>query len=299
MASPTNQALDEFLVQCRRRVNAVLEELLTQPLPGNRLTEALQYAVLGGGKRIRPVLVYAGAEAVGGGPDAADRAAAAVELIHCYSLVHDDLPAMDDDNLRRGKPSLHKAFDDATAILAGDALQALAFKLLSEADPAMDPGARLRMINLLAEAGCDMVAGQTLDFEASAGASLSVRELETMHRLKTGALIKAGVLSGAMSHPQANAAQLHALETYADCIGLAFQVRDDILDVESDTWTLGKPQGSDRGADKPTYVSLLGLEAAKTRAAELVRQAQESLRNFSGDADHLREIADYIVNRSH
>ena len=253
---------------------------------------------MGGGKRIRPVLVYASAQAVGGTLQAADAAAAAVELIHAYSLVHDDLPAMDDDDLRRGKPTVHKAFDEATAILVGDALQSLAMQLLSARSNAIKPETQLHMIELLSQAAgaCGMVGGQSLDFEAM-GTQINIKQLEMMHNLKTGALIKCSVLLGGMSVEGVTDSQLQALQLYASKLGLAFQVQDDILDETSDTATLGKPQGSDRDQNKPTYVSLLGLDAAREKAAELANEAIESLSEFPDKANQLRELASYVVKR--
>lgn len=294
--------LDAFMNLCRERVQHVLKtQLEALPGPASRLREAMLHASLQGGKRVRPVLAYASAQAVGGSLEAADMAACAAELVHCYSLVHDDLPAMDDDDLRRGQPTVHIAFDEATAILAGDALQALAFRLLS--DPALHPAApatSLRMINLLAAAGGfeGMVSGQSIDFEAM-GKSVSLQDLQTMHSLKTGALISASVLLGALTTEKASDVQLSALGRYAECIGLAFQVQDDILDVVSDTATLGKTQGADQALNKPTYVSLLGLDAARSKAQDLCDAALAALTGFDGRADALRQIARYIVERRH
>jgi geranylgeranyl diphosphate synthase type II len=294
--------LDAFMNLCRERVQRVLKtQLETLPGPATRLRDAMLHASLLGGKRVRPVLAYASAQAVGGTLEAADMAACATELVHCYSLVHDDLPAMDDDDLRRGKPTVHIAFDEATAILAGDALQALAFRLLS--DPTLHPAApmtSLRMINLLAAAAGfeGMVSGQSIDFEAT-GRSVSLQDLQTMHSLKTGALISASVLLGALTTEKATDMQLSALGRYAECIGLAFQVQDDILDVVSDTATLGKTQGADQAMNKPTYVSLLGLDAARSKAQDLCDSALAALTGFDGRADALRQIARYIVERRH
>lgn len=292
--------LETFIGQCQQRVNQALTSKLRSKLPASQLMAAMQYAGLGAGKRIRPVLVYGSVQAVGGNLEAADIAACAVELIHSYSLVHDDLPAMDDDDLRRGKPATHKAFDEATAILAGDALQSLAFQLLSNGQLPLDTETQLTMIRVLSSAsGAEgMVGGQSLDFEA-VGKQLSVAELETLHNLKTGALIRASVLLGGLSHSGSSASQLDCLGQYAHNIGLAFQVQDDILDVISDTSTLGKPQGSDRLQNKPTYVSLLGLDCARARATELANHAIGALDDFSDTADRLRELASYIVQRVH
>jgi geranylgeranyl diphosphate synthase type II len=294
--------LPEFMALCRERVQGSLKHSLAGlPGPAQRLREAMLHASLLGGKRVRPALAYASACAVGGTLKDADVAACAAELVHCYSLVHDDLPAMDDDDLRRGQPTVHIAFDEATAILAGDALQALAFRLLSEpAGQIAGAATRLRMINLLAgAAGFEgMVSGQSVDFEAM-GRSLSLQQLQTMHSLKTGALIRASVQLGALATERADATQLAALERYAECIGLAFQVQDDILDVTADTATLGKTQGADQALNKPTYVSLLGLEAATTKARDLCDAALAALDPFDQRADALRSIARYIVERDH
>ncbi len=273
----------------QKRVNAGLA----------RLYEAMRYSVMNGGKRVRPLLVYAACEALGGKPEQANGAACAVELIHAYSLVHDDLPAMDDDDLRRGQPTTHKAFDEACAILAGDGLQSLAFSALL--DPRLsDLSAeiRLSMVSTLAQAAgpAGMVGGQAIDL-GSVGLKLDQKALETMHRHKTGALIEASVTLGALASADAQKDELKSLQTYAQAIGLAFQVQDDILDVESDTATLGKRQGADIARDKPTYPALLGLEAAKAYALELRDQALHALRPFDAAAEPLRELARYIVER--
>ncbi|NKB35143.1 MAG: geranyl transferase [Pseudomonadales bacterium] len=300
MNAQNTPALDEFLIQCQQRVEQSLRTVLSQSIPSSKLMEAMRYACLDGGKRIRPVLVYASAQAVDAKSEDADAAAVAVELIHSYSLVHDDLPAMDDDDLRRGKASAHRAFDEATAILVGDALQALAFQCLANQNNSLEPAAKLQMTTLLAEAAgaFGMTGGQSLDLEAS-GTDIDLSALETLHRLKTGALIKASVKMGAICNPQCSEEQLQALERYAENIGLAFQVQDDILDEISDTATLGKPQGSDRAQAKATYVSLLGLEKAKAKASELANNAAKSLEGFSSSANSLRDLTTYIINRIH
>ncbi len=312
-ASPSG-ALAEYFERCQDRIDDALERLLRRAAAEDRLAAALAYAGLAKGKRLRPILVFASAQAVGANPDATLNAACAVELIHTYSLIHDDLPAMDDDDLRRGKPSLHKAFDDATAILAGDAMQALAFEVLSQPQEQLPASTQLQMIRTLAHAAGPegMVAGQSMDCAAS-GQSLAENELEgtpqqlataqqrleDMHQHKTGALISASVKLGALCAKDVSAERLAALESFASHIGLAFQVRDDILDVEGDPAALGKPLGSDDRSDKITYVSLLGLGAARTRAVELADAARASLQPFSSAADNLREIASYIVAREH
>ena len=265
------------------------------------LHQAMRYAVLGGGKRIRPVLVYSAGAVVGAALEALDGPACAVEFIHAYSLIHDDLPAMDNDDLRHGRPSCHKAFGEALAILAGDALQALAFQVFGQ-DPAMvaDPAIRLRMLDVLARAAGSrgMAGGQAIDL-AAVGRNLTLAELENMHIHKTGALIRASVLLGALSQPAVDPAVLERLDRYAKCIGLAFQIRDDILDVIGDTATLGKNQGADRVLDKPTYPALLGLDGARDHARVLYEEALASLDSLGVEADPLRWIAGYIVERAY
>ena len=286
--------------RCQTRVDAALDALFQAPRTElDRLYQAMRYSVMNGGKRVRPLLVYAACEALEGDIERADGAACAVELIHAYSLVHDDLPAMDDDDLRRGQPTTHKAFDEASAILAGDALQSLAFGVL--VDRRRNPQnaeTRLQMIELLSQAAgpAGMVGGQAIDLE-SVGRQLDQQALETMHRHKTGALIEASVQLGALASGNADEPALRSLQHYAQAIGLAFQVQDDILDVESDTATLGKTQGKDEAHDKPTYPALLGLDAAKDYALELRDQALHVLRPFGNSAEPLRELARYIVER--
>lgn len=282
------------------RIEAALELWLppVSRIPQN-LHEAMRYAVLGGGKRIRPVLVYASGEAFGVAPAALDGPACAVEMIHAYSLVHDDLPAMDNDDLRRGRPTCHRAFGEATAILAGDALQALAFHLLAaDANVGVSAQQRMRMIDILAEASgsLGMAGGQAIDL-AAVGKSLNLEELETMHRHKTGALIRASVELGALCSEGVSDDRLRKVSEYAQCIGLAFQIHDDVLDIEGDTATLGKPQGSDIAMNKPTYPKLLGLDGAKAAARRLHDQALSALQGFDSRADCLRWVADYIVDR--
>lgn len=289
-----------YQARCQARVDAALETLFDAPSNElDRLYQAMRYSVTNGGKRVRPLLVYAACEALGGNLDQADGAACAVELIHAYSLVHDDLPAMDDDDLRRGKPTTHKAFDEACAILAGDGLQALAFEVLADRrrNP-QDGDTRLTMITTLARASgpAGMVGGQAIDL-GSVGIRLDQAALETMHRHKTGALIEASVRLGALASGRADDTLLRALQVYARAVGLAFQVQDDILDVESDTATLGKTQGKDQAADKPTYPALLGLDAAKDYALELRDQALHALRPLGEAAEPLRALARYIVER--
>ncbi|MGJ7473990.1 (2E,6E)-farnesyl diphosphate synthase [Pseudomonas fulva] len=285
---------------CQARVDGALEPLFIAPTPElERLYAAMRYSVMNGGKRVRPLLVYAACEALGAPAEHANGAACAVELIHAYSLVHDDLPAMDDDDLRRGQPTTHKAFDEACAILAGDGLQSLAFNALL--DPHLSPqtdALRLAMVQALATAAgpAGMVGGQAIDL-GSVGMKLDQQALAFMHRHKTGALIEASVRLGGLASARADQAQLDALQVYAQAIGLAFQVQDDILDVESDTATLGKRQGADIARDKPTYPALLGMEAAKAYAIELRDQALVALERFDEKAEPLRALARYIVER--
>jgi geranylgeranyl diphosphate synthase, type II len=287
-----------WLLVCQQRVQTLLKtELESLPPLSERLREAMIHASLLGGKRIRPVLCYASAQAAGAPMEVSDAAACAVELIHCYSLIHDDLPAMDNDDLRRGLPTVHKAFDEATAILAGDALQAMAFRIIARTS-VLAPDIRLQMMEVLAgAAGYEgMVSGQAIDFEAT-GKSLSLQQLETMHSLKTGALIRASVQLGALASGHIDMEKLNGLTRYADCIGLSFQVQDDILDVIGDTTVIGKRQGADQALNKPTYIALLGLEGAQRKAQELTDEALAALADFDSNADMLRSIARYIVAR--
>ncbi len=289
--------LDEF----RRRVDQKLADILHADgeIP-DRLLAAMHYSVLGGGKRVRPLLVYASGEVVNAAEDALDSVAAAVELIHAYSLVHDDLPAMDDDDLRRGRLTTHRQFDEATAILAGDALQALAFEVLAS-DPALAarPPAQVKILAWLARAAgpAGMVGGQALDMAAE-GHRIDERGLERIHRGKTGALIRASIMMpselGSLS-----ADQRASLDLFASDIGLVFQIRDDLLEVEQDTATLGKNAGSDSGNEKSTYPSTLGLEGARQRAAQTQQRAVEALRTLGARSDGLLWLSEFILNRSH
>jgi farnesyl diphosphate synthase len=276
----------------------VLRELLPRAeIAPQRLHEAMRYAVLDGGKRVRPLLAFAAGELVGAELARLNIAAAAVELIHAYSLVHDDMPCMDDDVLRRGKPTCHVQYDEATALLVGDSLQTLAFQLLAEHRLSDDAQRQLEMIKLLAVAtgSRGMAGGQAIDL-ASVGKSLTLPELEFMHIHKTGALIRAAVLLGARCG-SITSAQLDNLDHFGKLIGLAFQVVDDVLDCEADTATLGKTAGKDADNDKPTYVSLLGIQDARDMAQRLHREALESLAEFGDSALRLRELADFIVLR--
>ena len=287
----------------RTRFETVLDRWLPPAdTPPERLHAAMRYAALGGGKRIRPLLVYAAGRALGLDPHTLDGPAAAVEMIHAYSLVHDDLPAMDDDEMRRGRPTCHRTFDEATAILAGDAMQALAFHILAS-DPNLTctPATRVAMIQALAQAAGShgMAGGQAIDL-AAVGRELTLPELENMHIHKTGALIRVSVRMAALCAEQAEEETRSKLDRYAECIGLAFQIRDDILDVEGDTETLGKTQGADIARNKPTFPSLLGLEEAKAHALALHEEALRALSGLDDErTDVLRWIADFIVNRLH
>ncbi|MBL1277321.1 MAG: (2E,6E)-farnesyl diphosphate synthase [Ectothiorhodospiraceae bacterium] len=297
-------SLPSLLPSLLKTYQARTEKTLEHWLPSaninpSQLHEAMRYTSLDGGKRVRPVLVYLTGQMLGASPAALDGPACALELIHVYSLIHDDLPAMDDDELRRGKPTCHIQFDEATAILTGDALQSLAFYILAH-DPKMvsDASQRLKMVETLALASGSrgMAGGQAIDL-AAVGNAMSLVELENMHIHKTGALIRASVKLGALSLPDANAAQLEKLDHFANCMGLAFQIRDDILDIESDTETLGKPQGSDQARNKPTYPALLGMSEAKRRADELHQEAIDSVADWGEAAQPLRDIAEYIIHR--
>lgn len=285
-----------------KAVQAHTEEMLASFLPPARtepvkLHEAMRYTTLGGGKRVRPLLVHAAGELFGADSDALARAACAVEMIHVYSLVHDDMPCMDDDALRRGKPTVHVAYDEATALLVGDALQAQAFETLAGAST-VAPQRHVTMLRLLAEAAgsAGMCGGQAIDLD-SVGSRLSLEQLERMHQLKTGAMLRVSVLLGALAGRDLAANEFDALRAYARAIGLAFQVVDDVLDATEDSATLGKTAGKDAAANKPTYVSILGLEQSRALAEQLRQQAHEALAPFGEQALRLRELADLIVQR--
>jgi farnesyl diphosphate synthase len=281
------------------QVEAALGDLLPAPrVAPARLHDAMRYSTLGGGKRVRAMLVFAAGEVSRADPARLRVAAAAVEMIHAYSLIHDDLPCMDDDVLRRGKPTCHVEFDEATALLAGDALQSLAFQLLAEYRLSESPEDQLRMIQLFAVAcgSRGMAGGQAIDLDA-VGRSLTLPELEFMHIHKTGALIRASVVLGAHCGSPMRVEQMEHLDRYAKCVGLAFQVVDDILDEEGSADRLGKTAGKDREKAKPTYTSLMGLPEAKRFAAELLSDAQQALSSFDAAADRLRQLADFIVHR--
>ena len=280
-----------------------MEDVLARTLPAAeivppRLHAAMRYATLGGGKRVRPLLVFAAGEVAGAHVDRLEIAAAAVEMIHAYSLVHDDLPCMDDDVLRRGKPTVHVAFDEATALLVGDSLQSLAFQLLAQYPLAQDAHKQLEMVTLLAVAAGSrgMAGGQAIDL-ASVGKTLSLPELELMHIHKTGALIRVAVMLGALCG-ELSEIKMAKLDHFAKCIGLAFQVVDDVLDAQASTATLGKTAGKDAEQNKPTYVSVLGVTEAKRLAESLRHDAQAALLEFGDKAQRLRALADFIVLRS-
>ena len=293
-----SEPIADFMLRYQQRVNDCLQQWFANadvPAPG--LHEAMWYSLFGPGKRVRPLLAYAAAKAVGAVNPAVDAVACALECIHTYSLIHDDLPAMDDDELRRGRPTCHIQFNEATAILAGDALQTAAFDMLTQLN-GVSPTTALRLVSELAKASgaAGMVAGQAVDL-AAVQQQLALAELERMHRLKTGALIRASVIMGALATEAASSEQLQALRDYADAVGLAFQVQDDILDVCGDTNALGKPQGADARLNKPTYVSLLGIDEARRKAGQLHRDALAALTDFNEHAEPLRALSSYIVAR--
>lgn len=292
--------LTQFLAACGQRIETALEAWLPpEQAPPAKLHRAMRYAVLGGGKRVRPTLVYATAAAVGLAPGEVNAIACAVEMIHAYSLIHDDLPAMDDDDLRRGRPTCHKAFDEATAILAGDALMTQAFLVLARDETlAVGPEARLAMIDRLAWASGSrgMAGGQAMDLEAE-GQEIDLITLENIHIHKTGALIRASVNMASQAVPDLAPDLADRLDRYAKCLGLAFQIRDDILDIEAPTEILGKTHGKDQAQFKATYPALMGLDGARQAATDLVAEALVSLEPFDAKADPLRWIALYIVQR--
>ncbi len=296
-------ALETFGAQLeawRVRMEGALERRLPRAdvLP-ERLHAAMRYSVLGGGKRVRPILLLATARTLKLNEEQVEAAACALELVHVYSLVHDDMPAMDDDDLRRGRPTCHKAYDEATALLVGDALQSLAFELLAR-DPSLpaDPAVRVHLVALLADAigSLGMAGGQAIDLE-SEGAKLGIEAVEQMHSLKTGALIRASVMMGAACVPQLDRAAERALAGFAGPIGLAFQIQDDLLDVLGDTATLGKAAGADRAHEKSTHPSILGIPASQERVRRLHQQALESLAPFGENADPLRAVTEWLLAR--
>ncbi len=284
-----------------KSIQADMESALLRYLPPAtqipaRLHEAMQYAVLDGGKRVRPLLVHAAGALFDADAAELARAAAAIEMIHAYSLVHDDMPCMDDDALRRGKPTVHVKYDEALALLVGDALQAQAFEVLAQGG--LEPARQLAMVRLLARASgsLGMCGGQAIDL-ASVGLSLSLAELEQMHQLKTGALLRASVLLGALAGKFLSEQETIALDAYALAVGLAFQVVDDVLDATADSATLGKTAGKDAADNKPTYVSILGLQKSQALAEKLRTDAHRALEQFGDKARRLRELADLIVQR--
>lgn len=293
--------LQTLLAQYQSRV----EQAITSRLDARQgispiLQRAMQYSVLNGGKRLRPTLVYLSCELMGGQVEQADAAACAIEAIHSYSLVHDDLPAMDNDELRRGKPTCHIQFDEATAILAGDALLTWAFELLSTPDKHQTSDQKLRMIQILARASGDlgMIDGQSFDL-SSVGETIDLDQLKAMHAAKTGALIKSSLTLGALSSGSAGDTELHHLSAYADALGLAFQIQDDILDIEGTTEVLGKPQGSDIERHKPTYPSLIGLSASRSWLQTLHEEAVKALEPFGERAAPLIALANFVITRDH
>ena len=298
MSIAADQPFAEWMAAVQARTETSLARLLppVESIPA-RLHRAMRYSTLGGGKRVRPLLAFAAGEITGAAPEAIDFAACAVECIHVYSLVHDDLPCMDDDVLRRGRPTCHVEFDEPTALLVGDSLQSLAFELLART-PQAGADCRIEMVRLLAAASgsCGMAGGQAIDLE-SVGKALNQPELELMHALKTGALIRAAVLLGALCGQPLAAAERDALDRFAKRAGLLFQVVDDILDCTASTATLGKTAGKDAAADKPTYVSLLGLDGARRFAAELEAETRACLAVFGERSRRLAELAAFIARR--
>ena len=296
--------------ECLRRWQADTETALAGYLPAadaspTRLHAAIRYSVLGGGKRVRPALVYATASAIDLSMATVTAAACAVEMIHAYSLIHDDLPAMDDDDLRRGRPTCHKAFDEATAILAGDALQVLAFELLAtDQQLPVDPGIRIELVRILAHASgtAGMAGGQALDLAAEGRQGhepLGLPAITDIHARKTGALIRASVLLAAACQPRLSREEHAALDRYAVAIGLAFQIQDDLLDIEGDPVLLGKATGADQANQKLTYPAVVGVPAAHDKVAELHRKALNAIAHFGPQADPLRDLADWLVSRQH
>lgn len=295
MTSPFAERMPLYTDRIQQRLDEILPNADTAP---ERLHAAMRYAVLNGGKRIRPLLAYASSECLQVPPESVDAAATAIELMHAFSLVHDDLPAMDDDDLRRGKPTLHRKFDEATAILAADALQPLAFTAIS-GDETLSAAQAVDLTRLLAAAcgSLGMTGGQSIDL-LSEGQPLSMTELEHMYRLKTGALIHASVMSAAYVANGITPEQKRCLEHFAQSLGLAFQIRDDILDVEGETQVIGKPAGSDERRNKATFPALFGMDAALARCNELLRQGLDSLKRLECDHEPLQWLAHYMVDRA-
>jgi len=293
--------LKKLIKDCQHRVDQSLEQVLINTSDiATELHQAMHYSIFNGGKRIRPVLVYLTGKALDCPLNKLDAPACAVELIHCYSLVHDDMPAMDDDDLRRGQATCHKKFSEATALLAGDALQTLAFETLTQ-NPRLDDSQIVLMLRALSQASgaAGMAGGQAIDLAATGSQAMSLEELKVMHEHKTGALIRASVQLGALCIINLEPEKLKALDNYAKNIGLSFQIKDDILDIESDTQTLGKQQGADIELNKVTYPALLGLDGAKKMAQQCHHKALESLLDFDQRADPLRWLSEYIITRRH
>ncbi len=292
-------AFHDYLQNRRRHIENSLEQHLPPLAPHLRLHEAMHYAVLTGGKRLRPLLVYLTGEALAVNTEHLDLPACAVELIHAYSLVHDDLPAMDNDDLRRGKPTCHKAFDEATAILVGDALQSLAFELLAKTSQFLSPAQGIQMIVTLASASGvhGMAGGQALDLAAEGG-SLDRVNIEQLYHLKTGALIQASVEMALIAATQANSEEKSALRHYAKYLGLAFQIQDDIADIEGDVSSLGKTPGNDLKHQKPTYAAVMGLTQAKAEVKTLQQKAKDALNYLDARANHLQQLTDEILSLS-
>jgi geranylgeranyl pyrophosphate synthase len=297
--SNTISDIKPFFQECQNLLDSILEQELDKTkIVSKRLSDAIHYSIFNGGKRFRPTLCYATAIALDSKPENVNCVAAAIELVHCYSLVHDDLPAMDDDDLRRGKPTCHIAFDEATAILVGDALQAYAFQLLAQINPEISSQQKLRMLTSLAIASGSegVAAGQALDL-ASTNQHCELNELERIHQFKTGKIISACIDLSAQALHEDNSDKHKALQEYAQALGLAFQVKDDILDVEASTEILGKTQGADQALNKSTYPNILGLEKAKELAESLHTQALQALSDFDDEADLLRALSDYVIHR--
>ena len=292
--------LKEYLSSKQSDINQWIDSFFLKEATNGQIKEAMQYAISAGGKRVRPILCLAAAEAVGGNPDELLHVASAIELIHTYSLIHDDLPCMDDDDLRRGKPTLHVQFEEATAVLAGDALLTLAFQILSDAKYTLPnkPHESLQIIHQVAiAAGCSgMIAGQMLDM-TSEGSNLNLNDIKTLHNKKTGALIKASVFSGALLGG-ANEKEIKALNLYANNIGLAFQVADDILNVIGDPKKMGKAVGTDAERDKNTFPSVMGLSDSQEYARQLIEKALHAIESFDKKSEPLRAIARYIIERN-
>jgi len=296
LSAQFEKRIAHYTARVADKLDAVLPPTSQSP---KRLHDAMRYAVFNGGKRVRPLLVYATGECLGLPEQLLDAPAAAIELIHAFSLVHDDLPAMDDDDLRRGKPTLHRQFDEATAILAADALQPLAFSVLANIRDTT-PAARLKLVKLVADAcgSVGMTGGQSMDLAAE-GRTLTAAEIEHMYSLKTGALINASVVAAAFLSEHLTEDQASAIDAFGRTIGVAFQIKDDILDVEGETDVIGKSAGSDQRLGKATYPGLVGIDAARSRCDSLLRAALQQLDDFGEDADSLRWLARYIVERGH